>query len=365
MKKIESQSCETKEPVLTDDGSGSDVSIPSALISWPDGQMLQERLKHNQVIQMEFVWGWKKQKSIVEYEIWTVPHDTNGMKFLTGFKHVAVALGDKVKFTPHLYVHDGIRFQCPHAESEEGTGTCGDLCTNYGRYCATNPIMDENEDKEGTSLSGVMSITEGLRRMCIWTHYGDDGIGAPWWNYVENFVGRCTHSMYFANDDCIADVYKHAQIDDAIIKQCMEDSGGLDHDGHNSAFDLSIAEQTDRGVVILPSVYINGVPHKGPVAVQDVFEAICKAFYDEDLPEVCKRCGASRFSPECFGHGGDIVENKPHRRKHPHRARRVWITLFILALLGGAGYWYYRKMRDEQGTDIIADYMPFVSSSET
>ena len=66
---------------------------------------------------------------------------------------------------------------------------------------------------------GVDVVTESLRRICIWRAYGqDDGIGAAWWDYVEEFMYRCDNPDkpgFFNNGDCIADVMNVAGVDKA------------------------------------------------------------------------------------------------------------------------------------------------------
>jgi len=50
---------------------------------------------------------------------------------------------------------------------------CYNLCTNAGRYCATDP--DNNLDK---GISGGDVVAESLRRICVWNVYGaENGIG--------------------------------------------------------------------------------------------------------------------------------------------------------------------------------------------
>lgn len=62
-------------------------------------------------------------------------------------------------FTPHMYIYDGARSNCIGENNED---QCDTLCTNNGRYCATDP--DGDLDK---GISGAQVVVESLRRLCI------------------------------------------------------------------------------------------------------------------------------------------------------------------------------------------------------
>jgi len=111
------------------------------------------------------------------------------------------------------------------------------LCTNNGRYCASDP--DQHLDR---GFTGADVVRESLRWLCIWKDYGEeDGIGRAWWNYAEAFIEEC--ASYEDNklvEDCACSVYKYADIDAGKIDRCMSDSGGLEGDARNSLFDLEL-----------------------------------------------------------------------------------------------------------------------------
>ena len=178
--KTEDGSCETKEPIMADDGSGADITIPSFLMYKQDADPIKEVLKRNTIVRMQMSWALPRPDSRVEYELWTTPKDDVSRPLQRNFREVAKALGEHAQFTPHMYVYDGLFAGC---QGSDGENQCYNLCTNDGRYCATDP-----DDDLDSGISGADVVRESLRRLCIWKEYGKDGIGVPWWEYVGAFI---------------------------------------------------------------------------------------------------------------------------------------------------------------------------------
>jgi len=104
--------CEASEPIMADDGSGSDISIPSFLMFKPDADKVKEHLKVGYPVQMEMAWSLPSPDDRVEYELWTNPFGRYSRPFLTKFGPVAEELGNRAYFTPHMYINDGEASGC-------------------------------------------------------------------------------------------------------------------------------------------------------------------------------------------------------------------------------------------------------------
>lgn len=342
--------CQPAEPIMADDGSGGDISIPSFLMFKVDADQIKAELQANHMVQVEMQWALPKPDDRVEYDLWTTPSDPVSKDFQKKFEPVAQALGDRAYFTPHMYIYDGVKSNC---QGFDGKNMCFNLCTNNGRYCATDPDNDLDH-----GISGADVVKESLRRICIWKHYGEaDGVGKEWWNYVSQFMERCDNPDYFANDDCAKDCYKHAKINEDIIERCMRDSGGLEKDTPNTFLDLEMQAQVSRGVVILPTAFVNTVALRGGLNVDTVFTAICNGYLDGTEPSICKECsGCGDFNgcianKKCKGKGGGGVSTHTFMSS----------ILFICIAFGGAAFYHYRKTREEmreQVRGILAEYMP-------
>ena len=354
-------SCETSEPIMADDGSGADISIPSFLMFKRDADLIKDQLMQNQPVQVEMSWSLPNPDDRVEYDLWTVPTDVVSKNFLGTFKNIAKGLGDRAYFTPHMYIYDGIRTHC---QGNDGENFCYNLCTNNGRYCATDP---DNDLDRGISGSDV--VKEALRRLCIWKHYGEkDGIGEVWWNYVAEFMNRCNTPDYFMNEDCVKDCYKQSKVDGEKIDRCMLDSGGLKNDAPNAFLDLEIAAQNERGVVVLPTAFVNTAAIRGQLSSSNVFKAICSGYAEGTKPEVCDMCANCLDPAACVttgvcpgGGGGGGAGGSGGQSAGVSTHTFATSIVFIIGIFGAVGYWHYNKSREEmrdQVRGILAEYMP-------
>jgi hypothetical protein len=68
----------------------------------------------------------------------------------------------------------------------------------------------------------------------------------------------------------------------------MTNSGGLEKDGHNSLLDAKITAQNERGVVVLPTLYVNTQPLRGQLTAPAVYQAVCGGFEPDAAPVVCR-----------------------------------------------------------------------------
>lgn len=343
--------CESKEPVMADDGSGSDVTIPSFLMFKEDADPVKAALKDNKMVRMQLSWAIPRPDDRVEYSMWTTPKEIHSRPLQREFRHVAKALGSHAQFTPHMYVYDGLFAGC---QSPSGENQCFNLCTNNGRYCATDP--DDDLDK---GISGADVVRESLRRICIWQVYGQDGIGMPWWDYVDEFLYRCDTEDFFSSEDCVKDCMERSEVDYSQIKICMDDAGGLEADVPNSILDAELGAREAAGVVILPSFFVNKAPLRGAPSVKEIFDAICSGYAAGSEPEACKKCASCDSVVKCVtaGHCPGSVDSFD----------TVSFPVFLGTLAGvalcfgciGIIQWQrsQRQMR-LQVEGIMAEYMP-------
>ena len=354
--------CETAEPVMADDGSGQDVSIPSMLMFKHDADNVKKTLLSNHPVRMEMQWSLPQPDDRVEYDVFSSPTDPVTRHFFADFKHIAKALDKRAYFTPHMYVFDGVRSQCHGASGEN---QCFNLCSNNGRYCAMDP--DKNLDK---GVSGFDVVKESLRRHCIWGNYGEkDGIGEQFWDYVNEFQTRCGSMDYFNNEDCVKDVYKHTHIEGGMIERCMENSGGLEKDATNSFLETELTAQSDLGVVIMPTTFVNGVAIRGSMTVSNVFQAICAGYEQGTKPHICDTCSQCGDPVKCVKHGhctsamggATFAISEGTTNGSVSRSGFYGWMFMVVGCFSAIGVWHYKKTKEdmrEQVRGILAEYMP-------
>jgi hypothetical protein len=291
--------CETQEPIMADDGSGGDITIPSFLMYKKDADKFIDMLKtNNRPVQIEMSWSMPNPDARVEYDLWTTPLDSVTRDFLLNWAPVAKALGDRAYFTPHMYIYDGIRAGCQTWGTSSNSSVCNTLCTNGGRYCGTDP-----DDDLTKGISGADVVNESLRRICLWHDFGaPNGIGEKWWDYVTQFMTTCSTSASFTDANCIEQIYKNIGIDGARVNSCMKDSGTGDN-SVNTKLEEEVSQQTKRGIVIIPSAFVNNAPIRGALTVPNVFQAICAGFAEGTAPKICYQCSSCADVPNCINRG--------------------------------------------------------------
>jgi hypothetical protein len=347
---LSNDACETREPVMADDGSGSDITIPSFLMFKEDADPIKAEMKANRMVRIEMAWSLPSPDARVEYDLWTTPTDLVSREFQRQFKEAAIALGSHAYFTPHMYIYDGLKSGC---QGIDGQNQCYNLCTNNGRYCATDP--DNDLDK---GISGADVVKESVRRECIWKIYGEaDGIGVQWWDYVSEFMYRCDNEDYFASEDCVKDAMTHSGVDGHKVTSCIQDSGGLENDVTNSLLESQLADKEAAGVVILPAAYVNNAAIRGSLEFATIFKAICAGYIKGSEPTVCEKCANCGIDEyQCVVDG-----------KCPNGTGSVSVPVFAFSMgaivicfgLLGLVQWQrsQRQMRD-QVRGIMAEYMP-------
>ena len=355
--KASSDLCEVNEPIMADDGSGGDITIPSFLMFKLDAEKVIEQVKDkDQMVQMEMSWSMPNPDQDVEYDLFTVPSETVSKDFQKSWRTIAKKMGKSMQFTPHQFIYDGVKSNC---HTEDGKNLCYNLCTNKGRYCATDPDNDLDE-----GISGADVVRESLRRICIWKEYGEgDGIGLKYWDYISEFLYRCDTPKNFASTKCYKDAAKHAKIKTKKIDACIAKSGGTDIDKANDLLEEQISSQTDKGVVILPTMFVNSVPLRGGLSTYNVFNAICAGFYEGSAPKLCQQCSGCGDIETCVSKGRCTSSGSSGGAGSDGVSKRTFglTLLFLCSAFGAVGYLHWRRTREEmrdQVRGILAEYMP-------
>ena len=134
--------CEGQEPIMADDGSGSDISIASVMLYKEDGDAIRDyfkcgaypgqKCKHDPwtveaLVQASLEYTVPAPDARVEWELWTTSIDEASLDFLRDFKDTVLALGTKQLFTPHFYTYNGSHYGCDLKLASDDE-LCGNLC---------------------------------------------------------------------------------------------------------------------------------------------------------------------------------------------------------------------------------------------
>ena len=310
----------------------------------------------NTPIQIEMRFSIPAPDSRVEYDLWTTPRNVVSQEFITDFEMAALALGVAAKFTPHMYVLNGVSSGCRGLNGED---ECFNLCTNSGRYCSTDP-----DDDIYHGASGADVVTESLRSLCIWQLYGNnDGVGAKWWKYVNEFRDKCVPDVNndetFNSEECINAAMATAGVDKTKVNKCMSDSGGLEGDVNNTIFEQQLSDRDAANVVLIPSFFVNQAPVRGELGFSTAFKAICAGFPAGAQPEICVTCANCGDEKLC-------VEKKKCEAANGG-AGQISPSMFFLSMLAlslvfsTVGYIIHQRQQAhmrQQIRGIVQEYMP-------
>ena len=139
--------CQCALPMMSDDGGGAGVRIPSFLISRVDGEALRARLAGGEAVWASLSWDIPTADGAVRYELWQDANDKVGVTFREGFAPLVPLLGAAVEFAPHFMNIDGRAHGCTLLD-------CATQCVNGGYYCAEDPDGDLFVGVSGADVSG-------------------------------------------------------------------------------------------------------------------------------------------------------------------------------------------------------------------
>eukprot|EP00980_Cylindrotheca_fusiformis_P009991 scaffold2212_cov143-Cylindrotheca_fusiformis.AAC.9 len=359
-----SDRCESEPPILQDDGSGSDIHIPSLLLSRGDSQPILNHLLGNSSsddggapVVMEFQWH-PYRFEYVFLTLWHSPYlnvdsdDPSSQVMMdpqwwNNLSQVVLAFGPSVEFIPRYLVSDGYQWGCGDDKSN-----CQDICTNGGRYCVSSPDPYH------------YAMEEIILRMCLWERSKE-----IWWKYVTYNAAHCgsPSSSEAPPHTCREEALKAAGMTSDAIDSCVQDSGGWDKDNPNSFLDQALTAQHRYGGIIAnnPTIHVNDGPplteeqkQRGnglsSSSITNTFRAICDNFLDEFRPEVCRIC-RSCFDPmACIARSepwschskpsSSSTSSSSSKRKH----FRNFILWLLLIGCGIYGYNKYQRLRNEQ-----------------
>ena len=193
-----------------------------------------------------------------------------------------------------------------------------------------------------------------------------------WWTYVEEFDSRCGDPDKFGDIVCVEEAAKASGIELEIIHRCMHDSGGTNTDAPNNKLDMEISSQIARGVVVIPTAYVNEAPIRGALTTTNVFAAVCAGYAQSTEPKICQECMHCPNPADCVTTGFCTNGWEHHMINHiKHHAAEhegdITSNTFFSAMffcMGGVvamGIWYQKRnhmQMTEQMRTLLAQYMP-------
>ena len=140
--------------ILSDDGTGAGIRIPSMLISKSSGDKLKNYLANKDPqtsLRAEFLMELAED-NIVKANLWYSSSDDRALDFVKNMAEYIEPIIRSVDFKPKF-----VTWSCPNCDSDYKRNNC----VSDGKYCAMQTSVNND-------LNGVEVIMENLREYCIY-----------------------------------------------------------------------------------------------------------------------------------------------------------------------------------------------------
>lgn len=287
--------------ILSDDGNGSRVNIPSVLVEKNDGTAMFNS-EEIPLITMEWNLPQSSNQNLT-IDFWLSSGSFEALKFLASIYPSLQALESSVLFRPHYYI-----LRLPAAETNAASSLC---------YLSDPTLCAPLPDPYFQNVGSTEIIEENIIQLCILNKKGQK----IWWQYVNYIYKTClSPNMLQGDKDCLYKMAKEILQED--LESCQTEATSLlQNERENNAW----------GNLALR---INGARFSGNLDSQLVVKAVCSAF--ETQPEACaKLLNSDNASGEADS--TTIIDTNSEK----HNIRHTITTLLgVSAVLGTFLYCY-------------------------
>lgn len=195
--------------VMSDDGTGSGIKIPSMLIDRKTGKMLtnfltqnSEELTSKAALSAEFII---EMQDHVEWQLWYTSINDKSLDFIKNFNEYQQKFDrDQIRFQPHI-----VTWACPYCSTDYKEKEC----LSDGRYCSMN--------HKGHYIKGSDIILEDLREICLYKNLHAKAKEQKWWEYMQYVHKMCYEEI---TEECSKMAHKHLGLDYKETMDCVDGS---------------------------------------------------------------------------------------------------------------------------------------------
>ena len=279
-----------KYQVTNDDGRGSEISIPVAMISYNDGKAIIDYIinhpKENIYLSVEI--GLNKRNK-VKVDFFTNILDLDSFRLLGDFKSYFSLINN--------YIDMDIYYLTPKIEGLLQSQKMED-CLKDGLFCMNSNLNTKNNNLK--KVKGIDLIYESLYHQCIYEKTKNS-----YFNYIEQYPNLCLNSDKFSNF-CGLSLFNTEMRE--IIMDCVFNSFGnadykkkwdkpnviKDHlneikENVNTILVDNRLKETQFKVKTYPDIYINDIKYTERLSAMYLFDSICDSFSQK--PKACLEYG--------------------------------------------------------------------------
>ena len=271
--------------IMTDDGTGSDIIIPTLMISKENGQKLIDFFMENKnnteilskiQIKLEFSIAHSEK---VFFQLFFSSANKKIYRLIKEFYSYYVLLKNYTHFTPHYISHESKLY----ADDKD---IQSDNCLSNGKYCAS-PRYDLNV------FQGKYILLEDIRQKCLYNLVTPQGDSSIYFQYMIKFYDDCIAQVEPRFDyKCALEVLDSIGYDKEKVRQCMINSFGVDKESllmfnnTNKLLENDYDAKSAWNVKMFPTIMVNNQTIHGASSAENLVEAVCAGMVTK--PKICE-----------------------------------------------------------------------------
>lgn len=273
--------------VMSDDGTGKEITIPVLMITKSDGEKLKGYYKSKGekqiVIDIDFQI---ETNSKVDFEVLFSSDSTEIYELFYEFEQYEFfeKLGKKINFKPYFVSY-------PHPDYNPSSSISIDNCLYGGKYCGS-------AYKSSYSSEDLDILLVNIYQYCVYNslYLNKTNDYSYFYTMIEyNFFCLQDTSKNSTNLECMKSIISTTE-----IESCFNSN-------YNSTSTIQVTDSTvlsngskfknSHGIKIVPTILINNRIIRGDLSAKEVIEALCAGIIKK--PEVCFTNGG--FSKKAAG----------------------------------------------------------------
>ena len=270
-----------KDFPVKDDGTASDIVIPTAMISKEDGDIIKNfyNERHGQsniVLELSF---FTHKQDFVDIEFYTEINNEKGFILMNEFSSYYELIKDIASFKPYY-----VSYQLQSLSKEEKE----QLCVSNGKYCLTGslPLMDD--------VSGKQLLIDSVFHQCVHalTNTNNNNHTEYYLDFASYYLYNCfntkEYKKYCGKEQISAYGINPLDIDKCIASSFGKEGKFIDTDANNdnTILKANLDKIKEEQITIFPTVIVNGKKMKGRLTAENLFLSVCSSF--NKIPQPCK-----------------------------------------------------------------------------
>ena len=268
-------------------GTGNDIVIPSAMISYEDGNTIIKYMNENknELIIVDANFGVvedenKNDVKNVTFEFFFSSSEVRAYEFLRNVSEYLNDFGEQIIFIPHYVTHRSPFYDKSNTNPIEN-------CVSFGKYCYFP--KETTVEKNGRNI-----VIEDVRQKCMYNLSVNKNKISNYFKYMNSFYENCLNveNNKRINEECSQIALVNAGFTQDYLNNCVKESffsnkynlaEMIENDNSLLANDYSI--QNDYILTTFPAVSINKKRIKGAIKESVVISKICEEV--EKKPNFC------------------------------------------------------------------------------